>query len=195
MKNIFYACFLALLIISCKSKQREKQEKEVSVLIQKLNRLKDSVNANKMDSLLEMRLAATTLLIRVKTTYAPKKIDLVFGKTVENFKQLQRQLKEKKKNGNRNLPGDYVLINKLIQEEESALEKLKSDIQFGRGEKEKYDEYILFERQKMSTIVKLYQQYLKEKKIFIPKFHKGYKELENALSTWEKENLVKRTIQ
>ena len=194
MKKYLYVSFLVILIVSCKNKERDTQEKEVSRLIQKIDNLNDSLVANKMDSLLEMRLAASTLLIRVKRTYSPKKIDLVFGKKVEDFKQIQRELKEKKKNGTRNILGDYILISKLIQEERAALSELESDIHQGLGEQDKYEEYLLFEKRKLSTITELYKQYLKEKKKFIPRFYKGYKELDIALSNWEKENLQKKSI-
>jgi hypothetical protein len=111
VKKILALGCLALIMAACKSKQIQNQENEVEAMMQQTDSLHTSLLKNKMDSLLEMRIAATSLIIRVKTNYAPKKIDLIFGKKVEDFKQIQRELKERKKNGKRNIPGDYVFTN------------------------------------------------------------------------------------
>jgi hypothetical protein len=80
----------------------------------------------------------------------------------------------------------------LIQEEKTSLSNLLEDIKNRRGDKEKYQEYINFEKRKINMLTDLYSQYLIDKKKFIPRYYQAYRELDLALTKWENENMNKK---
>lgn len=195
MKKYLYVSFLVILIVSCKSKKIENQENEVFSMINKLDAIDSVFKKNKVDSIVELRLAGSSLLIRIKRNYNADKVDLKFGRLVDEFKELQMLFEFEKEEGKNTLPGEYAVINTLVQEERTSLNELYEDITNGKGDKQKYEDFIVFENRKLNLIDEMFDHYIKRKNKYIPRFYKCYNELDKEMTRWEKENLQKKIIQ
>ncbi len=191
MKQILFLSFLGLMLVACESETLKKQEQEVSEMITDVNSLKSNLFVNKIDSVVELRLMASSLMIRIKSNYTFDKIDMKLGRKVDEFRELQMLFEKEKEEGKQTLPGQYSTINKMIQEEEKALKLLKSDIENKRGEQEKYNEYIQYEQRKVAMISEMFNHYLSRKTKSIPRFYKEYNDLDSIVSEWEKQSVKK----
>ena len=186
MKQIVFFILLGLIFGACKSHTLKKQEQEVSAMIQKVDTIKNDLFRNKIDSVVELRLLASTLMIRIKENYISDKVDMNFGRKVDEFRELQMLFEKEKEEGKQTLPGEYSLLNKMILEEEKSLKLLKSDIENIRGEKAKYREYIKYEQRKVNMISEMFNHYFTRKTKYIPRFYKEYKELDSIIANKEK---------
>ena len=95
------------------------------------------------------------MIKRIKSYYYTDTIDHQFAKKMESYKLIQKSLK--------NLDGDYEKIRTALEEEKLSLNKLNSDVREGFGKREKYDEYISFEKNKIKKIKSLMKEYKSKK--------------------------------
>lgn len=187
MKPIVFISLLILLFFSCESKVKIKQIEQLTKMIEETDSLNQLFEKNKLDSTVEYQLAANTCLLRLKNNYKPTKVDMAFGRKVDEFKKLQKLFK--KKGNHKTLANEAMIISNSIREEQQALYNLKMDIESGQGDKNKYDEFITFEQGKVNTIKVLLEQYLTKKNKYLPRFIKSVKELNDFMDKWEKENM------
>ena len=164
MKLFTLISLLVLLIYSCQSSEKRQQTERLIKMI--------------------------ALMIRVRTRYIPKKVDLDFGRKVEEFRLLQKLVTCKPKKNKRSLSGEYSTILSSLLEEKKTLDLLKKDIENGRGKKDEYNEFIQFENDKINSIKVLLDEYIRRKKHYLPKFKKSMRNLDAALSKWENEQEI-----
>lgn len=176
---------LILLFSACNSSKEQKQAESLIKMIAQTDSLNQVLLQHKMDSLVEYQIAANGLMIRVRTRYIPKKVDLDFGRKVEEFRFLQKLVTCKPKKNKRSLSGEYSTILSSLLEEKKTLDLLKKDIENGRGKKDEYNEFIQFENDKINSIKVLLDEYIRRKKHYLPKFKKSMRNLDAALSKWE----------
>ncbi|MBM3185553.1 MAG: hypothetical protein FJZ67_04575 [Bacteroidetes bacterium] len=187
MKLFPFYSLCILFICSCESKEKIKQIEQMTKMINETDSLNRIFEKNKLDSTAEYQLAANTCMLRLKSNYKPTKVDLVFGRKVDEFKKLQKLFK--KKGNHKTIANEAMVISNSIREEKQALYNLKMDVESGHGDKNKYDEFITFEQGKVNTIKILLEQYLIKKNKYLPLFIKSVKELNDFMDKWEKENM------
>lgn len=189
MKPILFISLFILLICSCESSEKIKQIEQLTKMIEQTDSLNRIFEKNKMDSVVEYQLAANTCMLRLKNNYKPDKVDMDFGHKVNEFKELQMLFIKEKEENKRTLSDQAMVISNSIREEKQALNNLKMDIEGGKGNQEKYNEFITFEQSKVNTIKVLLEQYLIRKNKYLPRFRKSVKELNDFMDKWEKENM------
>lgn len=189
MKPILFISLFILLICSCESSEKIKQIEQLTKMIEQTDSLNRIFEKNKMDSVVEYQLAANTCILRLKNNYKPDKVDMDFGHKVNEFKELQMLFIKEKEENKRTLSDQAMVISNSIREEKQALYNLKMDIEGGKGNQEKYNEFITFEQSKVNTIKVLLEQYLIRKNKYLPRFRKSVKELNDFMDKWEKENM------
>ncbi len=185
MKLILFFSLL-FLSVSCGSSNRKQQLDRLSDMIEKVDSLKHVLEQNKTDSIVELQLAANSIMQRIKKDYKPKKVDMNFGRKVDEFKELQMLFVKEKEENKRTLAGEYGLVFSALDEEKRTLLTLKSDIENERGDNEKYDEFINFEREKLNTIEGLLNHYIMRKNKYLPRFRKSMNELIEFMDNWNK---------
>ena len=154
--GIFLVVFSCLF--SCSDIEKDRQVKKINVLTNSVEKLKIALTQNKISNVPEKKLAVYTVLKRIKSYYFTDTIDYQFAKKMNSYKVVKTSLK--------NLHGDYEKIRIALREEKIALRKLKSDVLNGFGQREKYDEYISFEKNKTKKIKSLLDEYIYKKKEF-----------------------------
>ena len=145
-------------LFSCSDIEKDRQVKKINGLTNSVEKLKIALTQNKISNVPEKKLAVYTVIKRIKSYYFTDTIDYQFAKKMNSYKVVKKSLK--------NLDGDYEKIRIALREEKIALRKLKSDVLNGFGQREKYDEYISFEKNKTKKIKSLLDEYIYKKKEF-----------------------------
>ncbi len=145
-------------LFSCSDIEKDRQVKKINVLTNSVDKLNIALTQNKISNVPEKKLAVYTVIKRIKSYYFTDTIDYQFAKKMNSYKVVKKSLK--------NLDGDYEKIRIALREEKIALRKLKSDIINGFGQREKYDDYISFEKNKTKKIKSLLDEYIYKKKEF-----------------------------
>ena len=145
-------------LFSCSDIEKDRQVKKINGLNKSVEKLKIALTQYKISNVPEKKLAVYTVIKRIKSYYFTDTIDYQFAKKMNSYKVVKKSLN--------NLDGDYEKIRIALREEKIALRKLKSDVLNGFGQREKYDEYIYFEKNKTKKIKILLDEYIYKKKEF-----------------------------
>ena len=145
-------------LFSCSDIEKDRQVKKINVLTNSVEKLKIALSQNKISNVPEKKLAVYTVIKRIKSYYFTDTIDYQFAKKMNSYKVARKSLII--------LDSDYEKIRIGLREEKIALRKLKSDVLNGFGQREKYDEYISFEKNKTKKIKILLDEYIYKKKEF-----------------------------
>ena len=145
-------------LFSCSDIEKDRQVKKINGLTKSVEKLKIALTQYKISNVPEKKLAVYTVIKRIKSYYFTDTIDYQFAKKMNSYKVVKKSLK--------NLDGDYEKIRIALREEKIALRKLKSDVINGFGQREKYDDYISFEKNKTKKIKSLLDEYIYKKKEF-----------------------------
>ena len=165
-----YIVVLLLFSISCSDFDQEKQEKSVSSLSAGVKTFKKEFEAIKIDSISDLKLSTYEVERRIKQNYYSDTIDVSFGRKMDDFKRMRRMIGPLGKEQGR--------LKNSINEELLQLTKLLSDISKGYGKRESYNEYIQFEKNKVTQIKVLYDEYVKMRAQFLEMYNELYIELD-----------------
>jgi len=145
-------------LFSCSDIEKDRQVKKINGLTNSVEKLNIALTQNKISDVPEKKLAVYTVIKRIKSYYFTDTIDYQFAKKMNSYKAARKSLMI--------LDSDYEKIRIALREEKIALRKLKSDVINGFGQREKYDEYISFEKNKTKKIKSLLDEYIYKKKEF-----------------------------
>jgi hypothetical protein len=85
----------------------------------------------------------------------------------------------------------YLVVKNGLLQEQKTLDLLKSDIENGNGERNKYNEYLQFEQNKVKQLTILLDDYKKHKDKVLKMFFDVYNELDPFVKSLEKKNAAK----
>lgn len=190
----FFPLFV-FLIFSCSNKKQEDQLKAIDVMNSKLEKFESKLEANKIDTIAGLKVATTTLIIRIQNNYYSEKVDLAFGRKMDEFKELSEIIVPDMDGGvnhEKTLDRRFLDIKKSISEEKKALKLLKADIENGNGKKEQFDEFIIYEQRKVNLIGELLKVYMNYKEKQLPRFLSLYKHLDGIAKDLEEKNATKK---
>jgi hypothetical protein len=128
---------------------------------------------NEIDTLTSLKIATNAVEIRIKNYLVLDTINLVLGKKMDAYKMMRRSLKPLGKQNSQ--------LKQAIREEQKTLKALRSDIENGSGSRDKYESYILFEKNKLNQLQILLDEYLRLKKETMATYRELHPEL-NQLS-------------
>jgi hypothetical protein len=128
---------------------------------------------NEIDTLTALKITTNAVEIRIKNYLVLDTINLVLGKKMDAYKIMRRSLKPLGKQNSQ--------LKQAIREEQKTLKALKSDIENGSGSRDKYESYILFEKNKLNQLQILLDEYLRLKKETMATYRELHPEL-NQLS-------------
>ena len=147
MKKFIAFVLLGLLVASCHDAQKESYLAEVEQMNNSLDSIEEVFESNKIDTINLFMNHIEYTLIQVKNNFVADTVDAEFAKVMDRYKSIKKGLPKNNRNAEK--------ISKSIIEERTALEKLEHDIENAAGEREKYPEYISFERNKVVQIREL----------------------------------------
>jgi chromosome segregation ATPase len=169
-RSITFLLSLSILIVSCSDLKKDEQLKRISNLEKGLTLIEKDRLKNEIDTL---TIATNAVEIRIKNYLVLDTIDLVLGKKMDAYKIMRRSLKP--------LGKQNIQLKQAIREEQKSLKDLKTDIENGSGSRDKYESYILFEKNKINQLQTLLEEYLRQKQETLTTYRKLHPEL-NQLS-------------
>lgn len=173
MKRLFVAFVgvCTLLLTSCMDLETSNQLERIASMNKTIDSIETVFNENKFDSLSTISLKAYSVENRIKNHYYSDTINLAFGRKMDAFKVMRRSLTPCGK--------AMSMIPPTIADERKKLEELKTDIENGDGEREKYDEYVKFEEVKVGQLRAVLNDYVEAKNSAMKTYHDLYDELNN----------------
>jgi len=171
--SIFLFLTCSILFFSCSDLKKDEQLKRISTLEKRILLIENERTVNEIDTLTALKIATNAVEIRIKNYLVLDTINLVLGKKMDAYKIMRRSLKPLGKQNSQ--------LKQAIREEQKTLKALKSDIENGSGSRDKYESYILFEKNKLNQLQILFDEYLRLKKETMTTYRKLHPEL-NQLS-------------
>jgi hypothetical protein len=200
-KIILLHLVLACGLLSCTDFDREEQLRKVDLLVKQVDNLQADLQEHRPDTLVQIRIAISSIEKRIRDNYTADTISVSLGEKMEKFRQLKMFFMaehEAEEEGNeeagldhQTLGSAYVVVNRGITVEKNTLHKLKSDISNGFGKRDKYNEYIAFEKDKVEQLVTLLEDYKSHKDKILSDFVAIYADLDLFASHLEKETAAK----
>lgn len=166
-----FLLFIALffLVFSCTDIKKSKRIERISAMEKSLDSIEKIMNNTKIDSLADMQLAAQGVELRIKNNYKLDTINLDFGKKMDDYKRMRRAIPK--------LKGNWDKIKKGISEMRKSLINLKTDFENNSGKREKYDEYVKFEQNKLNQLRLLCDECTKGQKKIMDTYTRLHPEL------------------
>jgi predicted nucleic acid-binding Zn-ribbon protein len=159
----------AFFLSSCMDLKTSEQLDSIEAMNQTIDSLEKVFEENRLDSVANISLKAYGVENRIKNNYVSDTINMEFGKKMDAFKVMRRNLKP--------LGKALTMIPQSIEEERVKLKELQEDIENGNGKREKYDEYIAFEQDKVNQLKTLVSEYMQVKEQSLKTYNELYDEL------------------
>jgi hypothetical protein len=169
IKTAFLLVWSLLLLHSCVTPAPDAL-KSIEGMQQDIQAIERILNANQIDTLAALRMAANNVELRIKNYYHSDTLNNELGKKMDKFKVMRRNLGP--------LSKSFSTVKWGIRDERKVLNNLKADILGGHIEKEKCQEYLLFEKEKVNQLRKLLAAYQEEKDKTMRDFFTLYKDLD-----------------
>lgn len=168
MKLIFAPLFYALtaLIIlgnsGCQDQHKVQHIAELNEMQSTLDSISSLVNDTNRRNTHTINMAVRNTIIQVKDNYLPDTINYEVAERMNDYKEIRKALSSNS--------GNYAKVKQAIPEVQQKIKDLKHDIENGVGNRDKYEEYIQFERKKIQDIQEIFSYYRKTNKKFINRF-------------------------
>jgi hypothetical protein len=171
--SVFLFLTCGILFFSCSDLKKDEQLKRISTLEKRILLIENERTVNEIDTLTALKIATNAVEIRIKNYLVLDTINLVLGKKMDAYKMMRRSLKPLGKQNSQ--------LKQAIREEQKTLKALRSDIENGSGSRDKYESYILFEKNKLNQLQILLDEYLRLKNETMATYRELHPEL-NQLS-------------
>lgn len=154
--------FSLLLIFSCSDLSRGTQLKTVVSLRQTVDSVETVLIENTFEEVDRYFKDAKIVESRIKENYNSDTISLELATKIDRYKEtMKTSLRLKKSYGN---------IISDVEKLQLKLEQLQEDIDFGNGDRSKYDEYISKEQDNIETLRNLLMDYVTVRKEIIENY-------------------------
>jgi hypothetical protein len=208
MKHILYLFLLAFVWSSCADLDRDKQLSEIKILTDRTDSLEVALNEHRIDTLASIQNAFNSLELRIRNNYTADTISMLLGQKMEEFRTLKRffmakheeeEEGEEREEGKSNtinlnkqtLGSAYASLRRGIQSEKKALKALLNDVENGFGKRDKYDEYITFEKEKIRQLGVLLEDYKTHKNTILKRFESVRSDLNKFATELEEKKALK----
>lgn len=159
-----FLLFLSISVVlwSCKDSARDEYLLEISQMEQELDSMLVIAEANRIDTLSKLIDHIKNRTLDVSKHYVPDTIDLEIAKMMNLYKDVRKAMSSNS--------GNLAKVKNSIPEVQQKLADLRYDIENGLGDREKYGEFVAFERAKVNQIEEILAYYLDVKQEFTDVF-------------------------
>ncbi|MBI2260002.1 MAG: hypothetical protein HYU67_14015 [Flavobacteriia bacterium] len=168
MVNKIFLFVLLFLFISC-NRSKEKQLNKVNQLLSTCDSLENIYKLEKNDSIPYFIQGVMDVELKIKKNFTSDTVSLDFAKKINRFKMIRKKLKPILKQNMKFSTAFYELKQSILT--------LKKDIENNAGDKNRYEEYLLFEEKKVNSIKLVLLDNLKIQKEQIKNYHELHNEL------------------
>jgi len=155
---------LIFCFISCVDLSKNKQITELSNLTKKVDTIQQEFELLKKDTISEIIYAMNETSEKIKTNIGDDSISVQIARALDQYKKIYRKLTSIEAYDEKFLFGSQDIKNRI--------EKLTTDIKKGSGDREKYNQFIAFEKSKVLELEKLIKDVKKLQNESIETFQK-----------------------
>mgnify|MGYP006924836877 FL=1 len=155
MKQFLFFSLSVLLFVSCSDLKKQDQLKTIDQLSKTVDSIQKIVLKSEIDSIIYRKTATQDVELRIKQNFHSDTLNLALGKKMDAYKVMRRKFGP--------LSRTYNTLKTGSADELNTLNLLKNDINSGSGERDKYNEFIQFEKNKVEQLSIILTDYLKEK--------------------------------
>lgn len=170
MKKFILLLFVSVLTFACVDFNRDQLLRKVAKMNQHLLDLECKLKDPRMNDVSTIKVNTMQTELRVKQNLHLDTINMELAKKLDAYKVMRRSIKP--------MLQQYLNVKQGIEEEKRVLKQLRKDINEGRGERNRYAEYIRFERQKVSQLSSLTTEFLHAKEQFFKDYALLYPPIE-----------------
>ena len=145
------ALAFSLTIVACANVNKPEQLAKIDAMMASIDSVELVVQENNLDSGMHYHTSAEAVERRIKNNYYTDTIDLIVAKKMDAFKVMRRKIKP--------LTYDYNNLVKGCVEARAKLNLLRTDIENGNNERDRYDEFLKFEANKVYQLQVLCEGY------------------------------------
>jgi hypothetical protein len=173
MKKLLFVFAVLGLLVSCSDLEKEQQIKRVQQAQKKLDQLTKKLEDKRIQDISTFKVKTMQTELKIKQNLYLDTINLELARQLDAFKVMRRSIKP--------LMKQYQKIKTGIREEKAVLKLLSQDIEQGRGERQRYNEFIQFERNKVEQLAALTTDFERAKMQFFNDYKRLYPPV-NALA-------------
>jgi len=151
-------CCLATLF-SCADLRQKEQVNAVDKLLYSLDSLQKTTENRLPDSLNSYRLAMMNTEVRLKNRYVIDTIDRAYARDMNTYKDARNSIGAINKH--------WVEIKSAFQQERKQLKILKKDIENGWGKRDRYAQYISFEKKNIQALTQRSEELRKKANLVV----------------------------
>ncbi|MCE2712732.1 MAG: hypothetical protein LW688_09355 [Cryomorphaceae bacterium] len=207
MKHILYLTLLGFVWSSCADLDRDKQLAEIKILTNRTDSLEVALKEHRIDTLASIQNSFNSLELRIRNNYTADTISIVLGQKMDEFRTLKKFFmakheeegeEEKEEKGTtinlneQTLGSAYATLRRGIQHEKKTLNALMNDVQNGFGKRDKYNDYIQFETEKIRQLGVLLEDYKTHKNTILKRFESVRSDLNNFASKLEQKKALEK---
>ena len=170
MKKIILLSIIGVFTFACVDFNRDHLLQKVAKMDQQLLEIEGKLKDERLNEVSAIKLKTMQTELRIKQNLHLDTIDIALAKKLDAYKVMRRSIKP--------MLQQYLKVREGIKEEKRVLKQLRKDIKEGRGERNRYVEYIRFERQKVRQLSSLTTDYLRTKEQFFKDYARLYPPIE-----------------
>ncbi len=183
MKKLLLVFAVLGLLTACSDIEKEQQLKRVQQELKKLDQLSKKLEDPRLQEISTFKVNTIQTELKIKQNLYLDTINLELAQQLDAFKVMRRSIKP--------LMKQFQKINVGIREEKTALKLLSQDIDQGRGERQRYNEFIQFEHNKVQQLAALTTDFERAKTQFFKDYKRLYPPV-NALANQLVEKAARR---
>lgn len=173
--------FTLLLVFSCSDMKKGSQMEQISDLQVRLDKISASWNSLELKSIDSLHQLSSQVIDSIELYYNDQTIEKSCAMALDDYKQCLIKLQEMQK--------IHTFLPIVLSEKSKALTSLKNDIELGSGRRDKYDDYISFEKKEVATISEQFEHYVELKKMSFEQYEASKQKVESFLDELKQEKL------
>lgn len=166
MKTFLFIVLTAFCLFSCADFNRDQLLSQVDKLEKRREQLQVQLEMHTFKDVAYYKNNMMQTELRIKQNLYLDTINLELAQQLESFKLMRKSINP--------LMKQYLKAKSGVKEEFIVLKNLRRDIEEGRGERHRYNEYIRFEKQKMKQLEALSKDYLHSRTKFLTDYKHSY---------------------
>jgi len=160
--NIFYILVLSAFIISCNDSKKNKHLEDIAIMETTLDSLSIIAYDTTRENSTEITSSIKESILKIKNNFGTDTIDYVLAEKINAYKEIRTVISINS--------GNLAKVKQVIPEVQKKLIDLKHDIENGINDRDKYTEFIDFEKSKVNEVKSVLSYYLKTSDEYFKKY-------------------------
>ena len=166
----FFAFILTVILFSsCADLKKGEQLEAIDSMSKTVDSISTVLIENKYEEIKQISVESYEVQKKIKENFSSDTISIEFAKKLDKFKVMIESFDLLNK--------QFILLNENSKEEKVKLESLNKDITTASGQRDKYEEFIQFEKVKVQQLSNLLKEYIELRKTTLNTYETLYDEI------------------